>query len=247
CNNELESEALALLPKEALAVGPLVVSTTLTSDIHFWSQDLASLAWLDAQAPSSVVYVAFGSYTVFDAARLQELADGLVLTGRPFLWVVRPNSTSGGVDEGWLDEFRRRVGGKGMVVGWAPQRRVLSHPSVACFLSHCGWNSTIEGVCHGVPFLCLPYFADQFLNQNYICDVWGTGVKIRADEQGVVTKEEIRGKVDRLLGDEGIKARALSLKSRACASVADGGPSHQDLLKLVNLLREHVMDNRPDC
>ncbi|KAJ1292402.1 hypothetical protein BS78_02G388500 [Paspalum vaginatum] len=242
CNtfHEIESEALALLPKETLAIGPLVASTLTPGDIHFWSQDMNSIAWLDAQVPSSVVYVAFGSFTVFDAARLQELADGLVLTGRPFLWVVRPNSASGGggVEEGWLDEFRRRVGGKGLVVGWAPQRRVLSHPSVACFLSHCGWNSTMEGVCHGVPFLCWPYFADQFLNQNYICDVWGMGVKIQADGQGVVTREEIRSKVDRLLGDEGIKARARSLKSRACASVADGGPSHQDLLKFVNLLRE---------
>jgi len=68
--------------------------------------------------------------------------------------------------------------------------------------------------------------------------VWGTGLRIRADERGVVNKEEIRGKVARLHGDEGIKARALSLQSAACASVAEGGSSHQDLLKLVNLLRE---------
>ncbi|OEL31969.1 UDP-glycosyltransferase 83A1 [Dichanthelium oligosanthes] len=234
CNTfqEIESEALALLPKEPLVIGPLVASK-LTPASHFWPEDLTSLAWLDAQAPSSVVYVAFGSFTIFDTTRLQELADGLVLTGRPFLWVVRPNFANG-IDEGWLDEFRSRVGGKGLVVSWAPQQRVLSHPSVACFISHCGWNSTMEGLHHGVPFLCWPYFADQFLNQNYICDVWGTGLKIHADKQGVVTKEEIRGKVAHLLGDEGIKARALSLKSRAGVSITDGGPSHQDLLKLVD-------------
>ena len=236
CNTfqEIESEALALLPKEPLAIGPLVASKP-TSAGHFWPQDLTSLAWLDTQAPSSVVYVAFGSFTVFDTTRLQELADGLVLTGRPFLWVVRPNFANG-VDEGWLEKFRCRIGGKGLVVGWAPQQRVLSHPSVACFISHCGWNSTMEGVCHGVPFLCWPYFADQFLNQSYICDMWGTGLRICTDEQGIVTKEEIRDKVARLLGDEGIKARALSLKSKACMSIADGGPSNQDLLKFVNLL-----------
>jgi UDP:flavonoid glycosyltransferase YjiC (YdhE family) len=238
CNTfrEIESEALSLLPKEPLAIGPLVASKS-TSASHFWPEDLTSLTWLDAQAPSSVVYVAFGSYTVFNAARLQELADGLELTGRPFLWVVRPNFADG-VGEGWLDEFRCRVGSKGLVVGWAPQQRVLSHPSVACFISHCGWNSTMEGVRHGVPFLCWPYFADQFLNQSYICDLWGAGLRICADERGIVTKEEIRDKVAQLLGDEEIKARALSLKSKACTSIADGGPSHQDLLKLVNLLRE---------
>ncbi|PAN44933.1 hypothetical protein PAHAL_9G081700 [Panicum hallii] len=239
CNTfqEIESGALALLPIPALAVGPLEAPRSTSAAGHFWAEDETCLPWLDAQAPGSVVYVAFGSLTVFDAERLQELADGLVLTGRPFLWVVRPNFADG-VGDGWLDGLRRRVAGTGLVVGWAPQQRVLAHPSVACFVSHCGWNSTMEGVRHGVPFLCWPYFADQFLNQSYICDVWGAGLRIRADERGVVTKEEIRGKVARLLGDEGIKARALSLRSAACASVADGGSSHQDLLKLVSLLTE---------
>ncbi|KAL6637888.1 hypothetical protein ACP70R_025460 [Stipagrostis hirtigluma subsp. patula] len=239
CNTfqAIESEELALLPKAALAVGPLETPKSASAAGHFWPEDPTCLTWLDAQAPGSVIYVAFGSLTVFDATRLQELADGLVLTGRPFLWVVRPNFADG-VGEAWLDEFRRRVGNMGLVVGWAPQQRVLSHPAVACFVTHCGWNSTMEGVRHGVPFLCWPYFADQFCNQNYVCDAWGTGVKVCADERGVVTKEEIRDKVARLLGDDGIKARALSLKSAACASVADGGSSHQDLLKLVNLLRE---------
>jgi UDP:flavonoid glycosyltransferase YjiC (YdhE family) len=169
---------------------------------------------------------------------LQELANGLALTGRPFLWVVRSNFADG-VGEGWLDGFRRRVFGKGLVVRWAPQQRVLSHPSVACFVTHCGCNSTMEAVRHGVPLLCWPYFADQFLNQSYICDLWGVGLKVCADGRDIVTKEEIRDKVERLLGDKGIKARTLSLKSAACTSVADGGSSHQDLIKLVNLLREN--------
>ncbi|CAD6257841.1 unnamed protein product [Miscanthus lutarioriparius] len=189
-------------------------------------------------APGSVVYVAFGSLMVFDAERLQELADGLALTGRPFLWVVRPNFADG-VGEGWLDGFRRRIGDKGLVVGWAPQQRVLSHPSVACFVTHCGWNSTMEAVRHGIALLCWPYFADQFLNQSYICDLWGVALKVCADGRGIVTKDEVRDKVERLLGDDEINARTMVLKSAACASVADGGSSHQYLLKLVNLLREN--------
>uniref|UniRef100_A0ACD5X8T7 Uncharacterized protein n=1 Tax=Avena sativa TaxID=4498 RepID=A0ACD5X8T7_AVESA len=241
CNTfeEIESEALGLVPN-ALPVGPLEAPLASSSSAagQFWPEDTTCLAWLDAQARSSVIYVAFGSFTIFDAARFQELADGLELTGRPFLWAVRPNFTDGVVGEGWLDAFKRRVEGKGLVVGWAPQQRVLSHPSVACFLSHCGWNSTMEGLRNGVPFLCWPYFADQFCNQSYVCNVWGTGVKLCADERGVVTKEEIKGKVSQLLGDEEIRARAAMWKDKACASIAEGGSSHQNLLKLVNLLRE---------
>ena len=96
----------------------------------------------------------------------------------------------------------------------------------------------MEGLRHGVPFLCWPYFADQFSNQSYVCNMWRTGVKLCADERGVVTKEEIKDKVTQVLGDEEIKAKAAMWKEKACASIAEGGSSHQNLLKLVNLLRE---------
>ncbi|KAK1643955.1 hypothetical protein QYE76_061760 [Lolium multiflorum] len=241
CNTfeEIESEALDLVPN-SLPVGPLEAPPASSSSAagQFWPEDMTCLAWLDKQARSSVIYVAFGSFTVFNATRFQELADGLELTGRPFLWAVRPNFTDGVVGQGWLDAFKLRVEGKGLVVGWAPQQRVLSHPSVACFVSHCGWNSTMEGLRNGVPFLCWPYFADQFCNQSYVCNVWGTGIQLCADEHEVVTKEEIKGKVEQLLGEEEIKVRAAMWKDKACASIAEGGSSHENLLKLVNLLRE---------
>ncbi|CAN6303477.1 unnamed protein product [Urochloa humidicola] len=238
CNTfeEIESDALALIPKTALAVGPLEAPEATPAAGHFWPGDPACLAWLDAQAPSSVVYVAFGSLAVLDVTRLEELAGGLALTGRPFLWVVRPNLATAG--DGWLDKLRRRAGGAGMVVGWAPQQRVLAHPSVACFVTHCGWNSVMEGARHGARFLCWPSFGDQFCNRSYVCDVWRVGVEFRADERGVVTKEEIRDKLERLLGDEGIGERATLLKKAARASVVDGGSSHRNLLRFVDLLRE---------
>ncbi|MFS7950479.1 putative 7-deoxyloganetic acid glucosyltransferase [Helianthus anomalus] len=62
-----------------------------------------------------------------------------------------------------------RIHERGRIVGWAPQQQVLNHPSVACFLlSHCGWNSVLDGVSSGLPFMCWPYFADQFINQGYV-------------------------------------------------------------------------------
>ncbi|KAK3149292.1 hypothetical protein QOZ80_3AG0215440 [Eleusine coracana subsp. coracana] len=237
CNtfSEVESEALALLPN-ALSVGPLIAPTSRPTG-HFLPEDLTCLSWLDTQAPNSVIYAAFGSSTVFEATKFQELADGLALSGRPFLWVVRPNFTKE-IDEEWFNQFKHRVSGKGLIVSWAPQQRVLSHPSVACFMTHCGWNSTMEGLMHGVPFLCCPYFSDQFCNQSYVCNVWKTGLKLCAKEHGVIRKEEIMNKIAQLMGDEEIKARALMWKDKACASMRQGGSSYENLLHLVNLLQQ---------
>jgi hypothetical protein len=39
--------------------------------------------------------------------------------------------------------------------------------------------------------------------------VWKTGLKLCSNEQGVVTREEIKEKVVQLLRDEDIKARAV--------------------------------------
>ncbi|CBI21225.3 unnamed protein product, partial [Vitis vinifera] len=173
CNSiyDLEPAAFNLAP-EMLPIGPLLASNRLGKSIgNFWPEDSTCLRWLDNQTACSVIYVAFGSFTVFDETQFQELALGLELTNSPFLWVVRPDITTG-KHEDYPEGFQERVGTRGLMVGWAPQQKVLSHPSIACFLSHCGWNSTMEGVSNGVPFLCWPYFADQFLNQGYICDVW---------------------------------------------------------------------------
>ena len=211
CNTsmELEPDALALFPN-ALPLGPLVAPTPRPAG-HFLPEDLASLTWLDAQPAGSVVYVAFGSSGFLDATQFQELADGLALSGRPFLWVVRPKFTTGpGQDRFDLDAFKRRVEGQGLVVGWAPQQRVLSHPAVACFVSH----------------------------QSYVCNVWGTGAKLRRDERGVVPKEEVQSKGARLLGDGEVKARVATWKEIACGSIRVGGSSHRNLLKLVSLLRQ---------
>ncbi|KAI8029976.1 Cinnamate beta-D-glucosyltransferase [Camellia lanceoleosa] len=101
---------------------------------------------------NSVIYVAFGSFIVFDQIQFQELALGLEVTNKPFLWVVRPDLTDDNNDA-YPKGFIERAATRGRMVGWAPQQKVLGHPSVACFLSHCGWNSTMESLSNGIPFL----------------------------------------------------------------------------------------------
>ena len=155
-----------------MPIGPLPASNRPgNSAANFWPEDQTCLEWLNQQPPCSVIYAAFDSHTMYNQTQFQELALGLELSNMPFLWVVRPDSTSDGKNDAYLKGFQDRMGNRGRIVGWAPQRKVLGHPSVACFVSHCGWNSTVDGVTNGVPFLCWPYFADQFLNGTYICDV----------------------------------------------------------------------------
>ncbi|KAH7846347.1 hypothetical protein Vadar_012776 [Vaccinium darrowii] len=239
CNSsyELEPAAFALFPN-FLPIGPLLASNRLgKSTGHFWPEDSTCLEWLDQQPAQSVIYVAFGSFTVFDPIQFQELAMGLELTNRPFLWVVRPDITEE-ANDAYPRGFKERVATRGRMVGWAPQDKVLGHPSVACFLSHCGWNSTIEGVTNGIPFLCWPYFADQFINQSYICDVWKIGLGFNRDESGIIRQDEIKGKVEQLLANEALKARALHLKEVTAEAVKESGCSSNNFNNFIKWLKE---------
>lgn len=137
----------------------------------------------------------------------------------------------------YLKGFKSRIGTGGRMVGWAPQQTVLNHPSVARFLSHCGWNSTMEGVSNGLPFLCWPYFADQFLNQTYICDVWKVGLGFDKDESGIITKGEIKNKVERVLNDITFKERALIHKEKAVNSVQKSGCSNKNMSNFIEWMK----------
>ncbi|KAF7074745.1 hypothetical protein CFC21_079571 [Triticum aestivum] len=239
CNSFLDAEAAAFgMFPEILPIGPLFADQELRKPVgQFWPEDVSCLEWLDAQSEGSVVYVAFGSFTIFDPRQFRELAEGLELTGRPFLWVVRPDFTSDVLGKAWFDEFQSRIADKGMIVSWCPQQKVLAHPAVACFVSHCGWNSTMEGVRNGVPILCWPYFADQFTNRSYICDIWRTGLAVTLGD-GVVTKEEVKSKLEQVIGDEGIAERVAMLRDAARRNIGEGGSSYENFQRFVTLLNE---------
>ncbi|KAM0958403.1 hypothetical protein EV1_023475 [Malus domestica] len=175
-------------------------------------------------------------FTVFDQGQFQELALALELSGRPFLWVVRPDTTDGTCDPN-PEGYQERAGSRGLMVGWAPQQKVLSHPSIACFLSHCGWNSTLEGLSNGLPFLCWPYFPDQLLNESYICDIWKVGLRFDKNESGIITKGEIKNKMEQLLSDENFKVRASKLKEMAMNNIKEGGQSYKIFKNFIKWMK----------
>lgn len=235
---ELDSSACEFIPN-ILSIGPLLASHHLGHYAgNFWPEDSTCIGWLDKQPAGSVIYVAFGSLAIFNQRQFNELALGLELVGRPFLWVVRSDFTDGSVAE-YPDGFIERVADHGKIVSWAPQEEVLAHPSVACFFSHCGWNSTMDSISMGVPFLCWPYFADQFHNQSYICDKWKVGLGLNADENGFISRHEIKKKkIEMLVSDDGIKANAEKLKEMARKSVSEGGSSYKNFKTFIEAMKQ---------
>ncbi|KAG6467154.1 hypothetical protein ZIOFF_075022 [Zingiber officinale] len=222
---------------DILPIGPLPTGLRPSRAVgYFWSEDAACLSWLDEHPPGSVVYVAFLSLAVLGCSQLQELTLGLEATGRPFLCVVRPNLVVDSADA-CPNDFKDHVRNRGMMVAWAPPQEVLAHPSVGCFVSHCGWNSTMEGVRNGKLFLCWPYFADQFLNQSYICDHWKVGLSLTPDESGIFKREQLKSKVEVLLGDAEMSARASSFKEKAQRNTDQGGASFHNLKRFIHTIK----------
>ncbi|WKA08535.1 hypothetical protein VitviT2T_026249 [Vitis vinifera] len=232
CNSfyELDSSSFDLIPN-VLTLGPLLASNRPGSSAgNLWPNDPTCISWLDKQPAESVIYVAFGSTTFFKQKQFNELALGIELVGRPFLWVV-PSVAE------YPNEFTQRVSEYGKIVGWADQEKVLAHPSVACFFSHCGWNSTMESLCMGVPFLCWPHTVDQLDNRFFICDIWKVGLGLDPDENGLVSRHQIKTKIENLLSDDGIKENALRLKEMARRSVCQGGSSANNFKTFIEALQ----------
>ncbi|MCO5567550.1 hypothetical protein L7F22_021244 [Adiantum nelumboides] len=103
----------------------------------------------------------------------------LILSQQHFLWVFRRDLVEGitsNSSSSVLDAIISKCNGNGCVVEWAPQIRVLAHPSVGGFLTHCGWNSVIKAIGHGEPMLCWLYFADQPIDAKYVVEEWKIGL-----------------------------------------------------------------------
>ncbi|VAH83952.1 gallate 1-beta-glucosyltransferase-like [Triticum dicoccoides] len=196
------------------------------------------VGWLDTQAPRSVVYASLGSMAVLSAEELAEMAHGLASTGRPFLWVVRPDN-SALLPEGYLNS----VAGRGMVVPWSPQDLVLAHPSTACYLTHCGWNSTLETLAAGVPVAAFPMWGDQCTDAKYLVEELKMGVRVRAP----LRRDAVRDALENVVAgpDAGAmldNARAWSAVARA--AVAPGGSSDRHIQAFVDEFLISVSSSR---
>ncbi|XP_048139949.1 7-deoxyloganetin glucosyltransferase-like [Rhodamnia argentea] len=238
--------ALSSLVPRLYAVGPLNLllnqipgsdQPSVVKNIggNLWKEHSECIQWLDSKRPGSVIYVSFGSVACLTHQQLVEFAVGLARSEQCFLWVIRPDLVmdASGIDlpGEFLEEITRE---RGLLSGWCPQEKVLNHPAVGGFLTHCGWSSTIESLSAGVPMLCWPRQVDQQTICKYACDEWGVGLEIGSD----VKREEV-GKLVRELMTEGekgkkMKKRAMEWKELAAQAVGPHGSSSISLDMLIN-------------
>ncbi|TVU30834.1 hypothetical protein EJB05_22478, partial [Eragrostis curvula] len=232
----------------AKTVGPSVPSAYLDNRLpddtsygfHLHAPMTAeAMAWLDKRPAHSVVYVSFGSLVALDPDQMAEVAKGLYNSGKAFLWVVRASETSK-LPKGFADKAEQR----GLIMSWCPRLDVLAHPAIGCFLTHCGWNSTMEGLGAGVPMVAMPQWADQPMNAKYIDDVWRVGVRVRSDPQGMVCRQEMARCVKEVMEGEMSKqyrdnARSWSIKAKKAMS--EGGTSDNNMVEFLAQLRPNCL------
>ncbi|CAN1224055.1 UDP-glycosyltransferase 74E2 [Linum grandiflorum] len=189
------------------------------------------LDWLDSQLPQSVVYVSFGSVATLSDKQTAEVAAALQNIRRPFIWVVR-KSEQDNLPTGFISD----TSNSGLVVSWCCQLEVLAHNSTGCFVTHCGWNSTIEALSLGVPMVGVPQFADQPTNAKFVEDVWKVGVRLKKLDDGIMRKEAIeKGIMEVMEGDRTkfFRRNAEKWKILARAAVAEGGTSANNIQEFV--------------
>nr|XP_009787720.1 PREDICTED: scopoletin glucosyltransferase-like [Nicotiana sylvestris] len=199
------------------------------------------MKWLDSKKSSSVIYVCFGSIANFTASQLHELAMGIEASGQEFIWVVRTDQQD---NKDWFPEgFEERTKEKGLIIrGWAPQVLILDHEAVGAFVTHCGWNSTLEGISAGIPMVTWPLSAEQFFNEKLVTEVLKTGVGLgsmlwQTTPCEGVKREAIAKAIKRVIvGEEAeeFRNRAKEYKEMARQAVEEGGSSYCGLSNLLH-------------
>ncbi|KAI3891837.1 hypothetical protein MKW92_018232 [Papaver armeniacum] len=213
------------------------------------------MSWLDSCAENrqSVLYVCFGSQIVLNRKQVEALAMGLELSQVKFIWCVKEISSSSSSigDEEDLEKpvlptgFEDRVSGQGLVIkGWAPQVAILSHRAVNSFLTHCGWNSVLEGLVAGVHLLLWPMINDHFMTAKLLETDLGLAEKVCEGADTVPNSTELAKVIAKsvIQGEEGKSRpqtiRAMEMGKMGLEAVKEGGSSFKNLDELVSNLNE---------
>ncbi|GFP90884.1 putative UDP-glucose flavonoid 3-o-glucosyltransferase 3 [Phtheirospermum japonicum] len=243
---ELESFAIqSLLSDEkspkVYPVGPIL---NLSDDNKNKSSADNIKTWLDEQPERSVIFLCFGTMGSFEPAQVKEIALALENSGKRFLWSLRKPVEKGTDFAEVLPEgFFERTKGVGRVTGWAAQVAVLAHPAVGGFVSHCGWNSTLESVWFGVPVATFPLYAEQQINAFELVKELGMAEEIRIDYHRdlkgegppeIVGAGEIEGAIRRLMGKESrVRGKVKEMQRKSRMALMGGGSSYNAQISFI--------------
>lgn len=264
---ELESYAVNSLAEDNTVppiypVGPVL---HLSKDTNEEEEEVMEIIrWLDDQPPSSVVFLCFGSMGSFDGDQVREIAQALEQSGHQFLWSLRQPPPKGKVEmpsdyqdlnqvlpEGFLE----RTSNIGKVIGWAPQVTVLSHKAVGGFVSHCGWNSTLESLWCGVPMATWPIYAEQQMNAFQFVRELGLAVEIKMDYRKdfridsnkvkLVTRDEIENGMRKLMknddkNNEGIRQKVNEMSEKSKTTIKQGGSSYNSIGRFIEDVMNYI-------
>ncbi|KAI3838758.1 hypothetical protein MKX03_004704 [Papaver bracteatum] len=227
-----------VMGKRAWQIGPVSLQNTNNIDKAQRGMNLAN----------SVLYICFGSLCRLNDAQLFEIA--VALEEQSFSFSLLPEG------------FEEQIKGKGLIIReWAPQVLILDHPSIGGFMTHCGWNSTLEGISAGVPMITWPLFAEQLHNENLVIRVLKTGIRLgtqkwnrwfetddlsaKKDEikfacDGPTLYSTITKAINQLMGDgeeaKELRSTAKELSELARKAVEEGGSSYTELTSLLKEL-----------
>jgi len=258
---ELESHAARSFlhgPQPVYAVGP-ILNPKPNAHAH---NNADIFDWLDDQPPSSVVFLCFGSMGSFGEDQVREIARALENSGAHFLWSLRkpppkdspfmtppsdyaPSDFPSVLPPGFLD----RTAGIGKVIGWAPQAQILAHPATGGFVSHCGWNSTLESIYFGVPIATWPLYAEQQTNAFLLVRELEIAFEISLDYRvefkdganTILSAEKIEEGIRNVVEiDEERRKRVTEASEKSRKTLLEGGCSHSSLGRLIDYIMNQV-------
>lgn len=248
CNTleDLESDTIKALHKKVpfFAVGPIFPIGKFSVATSLWSESDCG-HWLNTMPNGSVLYVSFGSYAHVTKHDLLEIAYGLSESKIRFLWVLRPDIVSSDDNNPLPDDFMTEIGKRGMVVPWCNQTQVLSHPAIGGFLTHCGWNSSLESIWSEVPLLCFPLLTDQFTNRKLLVDDWKIGINLC--DQVRITRVEVLKKIKILMNQESgnvFRKSIKELKNKFEKALRKDGSSERNINQFINELKVKIQKKK---
>jgi UDP:flavonoid glycosyltransferase YjiC (YdhE family) len=172
--------------------------------------DLPALVTESRSAP--LVYVTFGTVFSNDAALSVVIDAACELSVRAVV-TVGPDG-----DPASLDPQPPNV----HIARYIPQDQLLPH--CAAVVSHAGSGIFLAALAAGLPQVCLPQAADQFLNAA-ACDLSGTGITVAP---GTVTAETVTAALSRVLSDADFRTAAEQVGREIAAM-----PSPHEVVELL--------------